>query len=108
MARAAMGAGVLAAPNSSLAGGPVGLRAFFGTAFLTAARASVVAAKPPSSALSATDAAPSRASAQQRPMRRILPPRSTALLSSAGAIALEYRHRACAGQEFFAAQPQPR
>src|SRR5262245_18334026 len=72
MALAAMGAGVLAAPNNSLAGGPEGLATFFLTGFLAALAATTVGA-PLSWAMSATGTPAARTSAHKRLVRRIPP-----------------------------------
>src|SRR5688572_11145641 len=68
MARAAMGAGVLAAPNSWRASGPR-LMGFFLTGFLAAAV--FVRSASPSWALSATEAPAATESAQSRLINRI-------------------------------------
>src|SRR5262245_61913562 len=73
MARAAMGAGDLAAPNSSLAGGPVGLTTFFlGTGFLAATRIGL-AAEPPSCATITLGAPAATASAHKMLVERMPP-----------------------------------
>src|SRR5262249_9700299 len=72
MARAAKGAGDLAAPNSSLAGGPVGFTTFLlGTAFLAATRMGFTSWPPSSARMIA--GAPARASAHTMLVERIPP-----------------------------------
>src|SRR5437868_3701302 len=106
MARAAMGAGVLAAPNSSLAGGPEGLTTFFLTGFLPVLAATTVGATP-SWATSTAGTPAARASAHERLVRRIPP--SAYRLSIALPIGLIRRRRVYArragGTAFFPGQP---
>src|SRR6516225_2445406 len=72
MARAAIGAGDLAAPNRSLAGGPVGFTTFFlGTGFLAATRMGL--AKPPSCATITLGTPAATASAHKMLVERIPP-----------------------------------
>src|SRR5215468_8288261 len=88
MARAAKGAGALAAPNSSLAGGPAGFTTFFlGTAFLAATRRGFAACAPSSARMVA--GAPARASAHTMLVERIpSPPPFGLLLFPTGAVRL--------------------
>src|SRR5262245_13939886 len=110
MARAAIGAGDLAAPNSSLAGGPVSFTSFFlGTGFLAAIRMGL--AKPPSCATITLGTLAATASAHKMLVVRMPP--STLLASQccssppAFAADAEYRQVRCAAQRFFRAQPGP-
>src|SRR5262249_3028688 len=110
MARAAKGAGDLAAPNSSLAGGPAGFTTFFlGTAFLAATRRGFAACAPSSARLVA--GAPARASAHTMLVERIpSPPPFGLLLFPTGAVRLSQsisRH-ATPHSAFFASSQPPR
>src|SRR5262245_2678937 len=111
MARAAMGAGDLAAPNSSLAGGPVGLTTFFlGTGFLAATRIGL-AAEPPSCATITLGAPAATASAHKMLVERMPPLHlsDSQCCSSLRRTAThgKYRQVHCAAQRFFRAQRGP-